>query len=314
MYLWQDNGIFGVFDAESGWCRKDAAGAEPGGIKGVACDVIPDGEDLVAWLAVAWIGVLFSGFYLWYWPGVRRWATAFVVRRGRGRFALHLSLHKVIGLVVWVPLTVVAFTGIAFAFPNLESWYQNATPAGRGAELWTPPDTAYTSEEADGRQPLDLDDVRAIIHRRYPDRAIDSIAPPADETGTYTLWVTRGFDPWTREGGAGNTWVIVDQYSGKIVYDGSPEDGNVFEQAWDDWSFPLHTGDAFGTPGRVLWSGLALAPLVLGGTGLVMNRVRVRKRKNAKARRDAAGDGPGPSPDPSTDALEPTPATATPPA
>lgn len=128
------------------------------------------------------------------------------------------------------------------------------------------------------------------------------------------MWVTRGFDPWTREGGAGNTWVIVDQYSGKIVYDGSPEDGNVFEQAWDDWSFPLHTGDAFGTPGRVLWSGLALAPLVLGGTGLVMNRVRVRKRKNAKARRDAAGDGPGPSPDPSTDALEPTPATATPPA
>ena len=85
MYLWQDHGIFGVFDPEDGWCRPDADGAEPGGVRGVVCDVIPDGEDMVAWFGVGWIVVLLTGFYLWYWPGVRRWATAFVIRRGRGR-------------------------------------------------------------------------------------------------------------------------------------------------------------------------------------------------------------------------------------
>ena len=46
------------------------------------------------------------------------------------------------------------------------------------------------------------------------------IAPPADETGTYTLWVTRGFDPWTREGGAGNTWraVEINPANGRIFF------------------------------------------------------------------------------------------------
>ena len=77
MYLWQDQGIFGVFNPESGWCRLDANGAEPGGIKGVVCDVIPDGMDMVGWFGVGFIVILLSGFYLWYWPGIRRWSTAF---------------------------------------------------------------------------------------------------------------------------------------------------------------------------------------------------------------------------------------------
>ena len=80
-------------------------------MRGVVCDVIPDGEDMVAWLAVGFIVVLLSGFYLWYWPGVRRWATAFVIRRGRGRSRSTCRVHKVVGLVVWMPLLVIAFTG-----------------------------------------------------------------------------------------------------------------------------------------------------------------------------------------------------------
>ena len=75
MYLWQDHGIFGVFDPDSGWCRA-VDGAEPGGVKGIVCDVIPDGMDMVGWFGVGFIVVLFTGFYLWYWPGVKRWADA----------------------------------------------------------------------------------------------------------------------------------------------------------------------------------------------------------------------------------------------
>jgi uncharacterized iron-regulated membrane protein len=90
--------------------------------------------------------------------------------------------------------------------------------------------------------------------------------------------VTRGFDPWTREGGAGNTYVALDQYSGETLYDGSPEDGNVFDQVWDDWSFPLHTGDFGGTATRVLWVAVGLSPILLGATGTTMWLVRRAKR------------------------------------
>lgn len=295
MYLWQDHGLFGVFDPVDGWCRLDTAGAEPGGARGVLCDVLPDGMDTVAWMGLGWIVVLLTGFYLWYWPGVRRWATAFALRRGRGSFAFNLSVHKVVGLVVWVPLVVVAFTGAAFSFPNMKSWYENVTPAQRDFFLWTPPDEASASTEPEGRDPIGLDGARQVLLDAYPAREIASIAPPADETGTYTAWVSRGFDPWTREAGAGNTYVVLDQYSGAVLYDGSPEQGNVFDQAWQDWSFPLHTGDFLGTPTRVLWSVLALTPLVLGGTGLVMNRVRqakrARRRAVSAAERAPAGTG-----------------------
>jgi uncharacterized iron-regulated membrane protein len=207
------------------------------------------------------------------------------IKRGRGAFTFNLSLHKVIGIVVWVPLLVVAFTGIAFAFPNLNSWFENATPAQRDFFLWTPPEEAV-SGPADGRQRLDLDEVLAVIDERYPGRAVQSLMPPwDDETATYSAWVTRGLDPWTREGGAGNVYVVVDQYSGEILYDGVPGEGNAFDQAWDDWSFPLHTGDFGGTVTRIVWTALAVTPIALGTTGLLMYLIRRRKR----ARRRPSG-------------------------
>ena len=277
MYLWQDHGIANAFHPSNGWCRT-ASGGEEGGAVGVVCDVMPDAMDLVGWLAAGFVVVLLTGFYLWYWPGVRRWANALVVKRGRGRFAFHLSLHKAVGLVFWVPLLVVAFTGMAFAFPNLKPWYENATPAARDAVLWEAPEAAWVSGAADGRKPIGLDGFIEVIAERYPERAVRSITPPADETGTYTAWVTRGFDPWTREGGAGNVYVAMDQYSGEVLYDGTPEDGNVFDQAWSDWSFPLHTGDFGGTATRLLWVVVGLAPIVLAVTGITMYLVRRAKR------------------------------------
>ena len=225
------------------------------------------------------IVVLLTGFYVWYWPGVRRWATAFAIKRGRGAFAFNMSLHKVIGFVVWVPLLVVAFTGIAFAFPNLNSWFENATPA---AARLLPVDAARGRRVRRAGRPRAASTSTPRSRRsRSATRSgpCSPSTPPFDEeTGTYSAWVTRGFDPWTREGGAGNTYVALDQYSGEIVYDGTPEEGNVFDQVWDDWSFPLHTGDFGGTTTRVLWTALALTPVALGVTGVTMYLIRRRKR------------------------------------
>ena len=82
------------------------------------------------------------------------------------------------------------------------------------------------SEPGPGREPLDLDEALAAIEERYPERTVQSLMPPwDDETATYSAWVTRGFDPWTREAGAGNVYVAIDQFSGEVVYDGTPGEG-----------------------------------------------------------------------------------------
>ena len=107
--------------------------------------------------------------------------------------------------------------------------------------------------------------------------------------------MTRGFSPWTREDSAGNVFMVFDQYTGQVLYDGTPGDGNVFGQVWDDYSFPLHAGDVGGTATRVLWVVFALSPLGLGGTGLTMHLIRRRKRARRRSGRVSAGERRGPS-------------------
>jgi len=120
-------------------------------------------------------------------------------------------------------------------------------------------------------------------------QSIAAIPAADDDTGTWQAWVTRGFDPWTREAGAGNVLVVADQFTGEVLYDGTPEEGNVFDQAWDDWVYPVHTGDWGGTLTRVVWTALAVTPLLLAGTGTIMWLVRRKKRRAAAARRAGTG-------------------------
>jgi uncharacterized iron-regulated membrane protein len=293
-FLWQDNGVAGLFDPGSGWCRRTGVaadgtgGVEPGGPKGVVCDVVPDGLDLIGWFGAGLVVIIATGFYLWYWPNVRRWATALVIKRGRGRFQFHLSLHKVVGLVVSVPLLVIAFTGVAFAFPNMKSWFENTTPATRDFAIWEPPGD-LVSGEPDGREPLTADEFRDVVEARFPARKLISFnGAPFDETATWQAWMDRGHTNWTREGSGGNVLVAFDQYSGKLLYDGTPEDGNVFDQAWSDLQFPLHAGDFAGTSSRLVWFVVGLSPLLLMVSGVIMWWVRRKRVKAIKTRAAAS--------------------------
>ena len=47
-----------AFDASGGWCSNNAAGAEPGGVKGVICDVIPQGDDITLRRDDQWVWYL----------------------------------------------------------------------------------------------------------------------------------------------------------------------------------------------------------------------------------------------------------------
>lgn len=297
--LWQEHGILNVFDEDAGWCRRDAGGAEPGGPKGVVCDVIPDGIDMIGWFGVGFFFILASGFYLWYWPNVRRWATALVIKRGRGRFQFHLSLHNVVGLVTLVPLLVISFTGAALAFPNMKSWFENVTPAGRDSTIWEPSEAAFASDEPEaGAEPLDATEVLAAVEEAFPDRTVQVMeGPPEDPTGVWSVWTSKGHDNWTREGAAGNSYVIVDQYTGEIRDDAGSEQGNMAEQLWNDASYPLHAGDFLGTPSRLVWFVVGLSPIVLAVTGVVMWVVRFNRRRRRAAAKAARAAEASSAPD-----------------
>ena len=75
------------------------------------------GRDALAWLGVAMIVLMATGLYLW-WPRNRSWNTALTLKRGaRGRRRL-LDLHNLFVVYLYVPLLIVALTGVYLARPD----------------------------------------------------------------------------------------------------------------------------------------------------------------------------------------------------
>lgn len=237
------------------------------------------GETIVGWLAVGWLAVLATGAYLWWWPGLKRRATLLRVRRGRGRLAFQLDVHKVAGLLALLPLTAIVLTGVNFIWPDItRPVWEKATFSGERHVYQVP--RGVTSTDTGG-QPLEPDAILTAATRALPaDGIITSVDLPAakDRRATIRVRISSGWDPRRGPTGAGgNVQVNLDQYSGAVVYRGEPTEFPVATQAYDIWANPVHTGTFAGTPGRFAWLVVAAAPLVLAVTGVVMWRTRRRR-------------------------------------
>lgn len=75
------------------------------------------GRDIVAGLGVAMLVSFATGLYLW-WPRNRNWRVALTFKRhARGRRRL-IDLHNFIAVYLYVPLVILAITGIYFTRPD----------------------------------------------------------------------------------------------------------------------------------------------------------------------------------------------------
>lgn len=248
-----------------------------------------EGDVFVAWLTVAWGFVFLSGIVIWYWPKIRRRMRDGVrVRRRRGAFTFNIDLHRALGVITVVPLMVVVLTGIDFAFDEqIEPLWERFTPAGE--EHVSGPDDDLVSTDP-GDRTLTLGQAVAVVAPMFPDSTVTSVEPPEAEEveegeeeeppGTMRVQVTNGWDPERGPFGyAGNVRVELDQFSGRVLYVGNPDDFNVATQIYDRWAFPLHTGSFGGTATRYAWLAVAAAPALLFVTGARMWFIRRGKRR-----------------------------------
>ena len=121
----------------------------------------------------------------------------------------------------------------------MKGWYENVTPAQRGAELWVSPDDAMESEKAAGRDPIGLDGFADVLETKFPEQTIECVGDRPTARGACT-W--RGRPGASARGRArparATSGSSVDQYTGEVLYDGTPEDGNVFDQAVERLELP----------------------------------------------------------------------------
>lgn len=97
---------------------------------------------------------------------------------------------------------------------------------------------------------------------------------PEDEKGVYSISL-KTIAVWDSE-------VRIDQYSGKVLQLYTPSNATVGDHILG-WLFPLHTGQAFGLPGRIFILALGLVPTVLYVTGLI-RWLQKRRAKSMKSR------------------------------
>lgn len=195
---------------------------------------------------------------------------------GRGR--AFFDLHRTTGLLLAVPLVVIAFTGLYMNLPSIiepmvrsVSSFTERPAAVRNAGL---PRAATWS--------MGWDEALARARLSQPHGNV-AVMGRAEARGYYQVRFMTANDIVD----AGTTRIFVHGRTGEIV--GRFEDRNgTAADVLKIWQFPLHSGQAFGLPGRLAVLLLGLAPIVLAVTGVWL---WMRRRRQSRESRRLSGAG-----------------------
>lgn len=213
-----------------------------------------------------------------YW---RRWRPAWQVKRGAGRARFEFDLHRAAGLWLWGVMAVLAFSAVYFnlrkeIFVPAVSLFSPVTPQPLDAlgKRQAPPSPRLDYAAALTHARATLPDGGAGLEVRYvqylPKQAAYRIA----------------FEPTGRHGEPLRVrfaQVVVDAGSGAPLASRDYDRGTASDRLMA-WMFPLHSGQAFGWPGRllVLLTGLAVALLSWTGLTIWWRKRRAERRSRAR--------------------------------
>ena len=217
------------------------------------------GTTFVGIVAVLLLFAVLTGLILW-WPITGKWRQALTIKNRVSPQRFNYDLHRVTGFYSTLVLLVVLFSGVSMNFPERMTAL---------VELFSPapgwPEDIH-SLPATGQLPLSITEAVTIANRVFSDGQIMGIALPDDEAGVYIVR-KRAPDEVTKAYPHRQIW--IDQYSGAILAINDPHQYTA-GQKFLEWQYPLHSGEAFGLPGRILVLLSGLVCPVLYGTGIFL--------------------------------------------
>jgi uncharacterized iron-regulated membrane protein len=213
-----------------------------------------------------------SGLYLW-WPKWGKIIKSVTIKRSASPERFYFDLHRTTGFYSSIILLVLAFTGFSFAYADYIKPVVRVFSDVKDRHLKEP---EVNSTVAAGAQPISISKAVAIADRVFPDAELRGVATADGKEGVYCISKRQS-------GEANHKWsrskVWIDQYSGQIL---AVQDPNRFTagETFLNVLWPLHSGEAFGFVGRILWCAMGLAPLILYISGII----RWRQKHKARAR------------------------------
>lgn len=231
------------------------------------------GETVAGYLALVLIGMLISGLVLW-WPSRARLRRAFTINWQAAGIPRMYDLHRVVGAITTPLILIGVITGAMLVFHTITTNFLLTTLGG--PPLAMPP--AVSADAGTPRAPVSqwIGQADASLPGARP----VSVRFPHDGRAAV---VRQRFDHNPHPNG--RSFVSVDPYSAGVV---AVHDWRVAGTGVrvSDYKYPLHIGDAFGLPGRLLVLLIGLVP-----TGLLITGGyvwwRKRQRRNAPGRQVA---------------------------
>jgi len=214
-----------------------------------------------------------SGLLLW-WPSARQRRAALRFKRGAAPQRRTFDLHKLAGIYGLVVLGTLAVTGTVLALPEV---FEPAI-ARLSAPLVVPP--PRSAEPMPGRLPITLDAALRSAQDHFPQATARWVDTPADPRGTFRVRLRQPGEPSRR---FPRTLVWVDAYSAEVLAVRDAKQQGLGDAVLA-WMHPLHNGEAFGMPGRVIACLGGLLPLWLAVTGLMRWQDRRVARRAATSR------------------------------
>jgi len=212
------------------------------------------------------------GLVLW-WPKATLSALRKSIAIGGGvttrRF--NYSFHRSAGFFMTPVLAVLGFSGLAM---NLPDWVRPVV----GAVATLEPTAKVVNGPAEGRKPVSVAMAMEAAQRRFPEGRLSRVVLGSAKAP----YEVRLRQPGEVRKDSGSTRVSVDAFSGAVIRVRDPLTAAAGDTFFN-WQFPLHTGEAFGLPGRVLVTVSGLAPLLFMITGLVLWLGRRAMHRRAQA-------------------------------
>jgi uncharacterized iron-regulated membrane protein len=230
----------------------------------------------------AFLLMCITGAYLW-WP--RKWSLRFLRPitwflpgvQGHPRW---FNWHHVFGS--WSALVLILLTATAMVFSF--AWAHRLVfamageepPAARGPGMLATPEAHVAAPS--GAEPLAREQILAAVKNRFPEWTSIGLETKAAAGGALNLVVFEPAAFATR----GRIQLAVDPYSGEVLTKTAFEDRSPGTRA-RVWIRFLHTGEAFGLPGRIIATIASAASLFLVYTGFMLSWRRFFGRKRAPA-------------------------------
>ncbi len=215
------------------------------------------GKLINAWFAMLLLIVSIAGLLLW-WRGRKYWRLGFEYRIQASWKRQTWDLHNLGGFLFFLPLLLLALTGIYYSYEDGFARIAAALTDGP-ATVRLPRASAYPAKWRP------LDEILRNSDQAAPDCKPTIVEFPKPANATYSIRVHCPYDPHA----VGLSYIYVDPPTGQVRgvdrFSQAPLGVRIIRLMT-----PLHYGDVGSLPTRIVWIVIGLAPAVLFVTGLLM--------------------------------------------